>query len=167
MKIADLSNPLIDAGGLLFIGILLLGQLRARRVSVRRLWLIPVLLVVLTGFVIVENPPQDLSGWGWLALAFVVGLIVGAVRVAFVDVRRVDPKRGVLLVQSTLIGIVLWLAIWAARIIIRQVVGRTEPDASTAALVTAILLTFAVGNILAHAYSTYRTYLSTQRSVAW
>jgi hypothetical protein len=167
MKIADLSNPLVDLAGLLLIGVLLLGQIRTRRVSVRRLWLIPLLIIILTGIVIAANPPSDVSGWGWLGLALVIGLIVGAARVAFTDVRHVDPKTGALLVQSTLIGIVLWLVIWAARIIIRQVVGRSEPDASTAALVTAILLTFAVGNIVANAFSTYRAYLSTTRSVAW
>ena len=167
MKIADLSNPLIDIAGLMLIGILLLGQVRARRVNVRRLWLVPLLIIILTGLVIAENPPRDLSGWGWLALALVIGLVVGAVRVAFTDVRRVDPKTRVLLVQSTFIGLLLWLVIWAARIIIRQVVGHTEPDASTAALLTAILLMFAAGNIVATAFSTYRAYLSTTRSVAW
>jgi hypothetical protein len=92
---------------------------------------------------------------------------VGAARVAFTDVRRVDPKTGVLLVQSTRIGILLWLVIWAVRIIVRQVVGHTEPDSSTAALLTAILLMFAVGNIVAQAVSTYRAYQSTTRNVAW
>jgi Protein of unknown function (DUF1453) len=167
MKFAELSTPLFDIGGLLLIAVLLLGQIRTRRVSVRRLWLIPLVIIVLTVVVVASNPPRDLSGWAWFALALVVGLAVGFARVVFTDVRHVDPKTGVLLVQSTLVSILLWLAIWAARIIIRQVVGRTEPDASTVALVSGIMLTFAVGNVVSSSISTYRTYLSTKRSVAW
>jgi hypothetical protein len=167
MKIADPSNPLIDLAGLLFIGVLFLGQLRTRRVAVRRLWLIPLLIVILTGVVVASNPPRELSGWGWFGLALIIGLAVGFTRGAFTDVTRVDPSTGVMQMRSTQIGIALWLAVWAARIIIRQVVGRTEPDASTVSLVTGILLMFAVGSVVSNAVSAYRTYLSTRRSVAW
>jgi Protein of unknown function (DUF1453) len=167
VKIADLSNPLVDLAGLLFIGVLLLGQIRTRRVAVRRLWLIPLIVIILTGVVVALKPPADLSGWGWFGLALVIGLAVGFTRGAFTDVQHVDPRGGVMLMRSTDMGILLWLAVWAVRIVIRQMVGQSEPDASTASLVTQILLIFAVGTVVSNAVFTYRAYVSAKRSVAW
>ena len=167
MKVADLSNPLVDVFGLLLIGGLMVLQMRKRRVCVRRLWLIPALVIVLTCVTLLGHPPTDLVSWGWLGAALVVGLAVGLTRVALVDVHQVDPDTGQLQVQITQLGVLLWLAVFAARVVIRQVFGRSDPDASIVGLVTAIMLMFSVGNVVANAAATYRAYERAKRSLAW
>jgi hypothetical protein len=167
VRVADVANPLVDVVGLLLVGVLLVLQMRKRRVSIRRLWLIPVVVVVLTCATIVTKPPADLVSWGWLGLALVAGLVIGVTRVALVDVRSVDPAAGVLQVQSTQLGVLLWLGVFAARAIIRQVVGRSDPQASIVEVVVASMLMFSVGNVVANAAATYRAYDRARRSLAW
>jgi hypothetical protein len=167
VKILDLSNRLVDVGGLLLVGVLLLLQMRQRRVSVRMLWLVPAILILLTAFTLVRSTPSDLGAWGWIVLGLVLGLVVGLVRGTQFDVQRVDAQTGKMLVQNTQLGVLIWLVVFAARVAVRQVVGRSDPDPSTAGLVTSALLAFGVGMVVANALSTYRAYQSAKRSVAW
>jgi hypothetical protein len=167
VRVADLANPLVDVVGLLLVGVLLVLQMRQRRVSVRRLWLIPLLVVVLTGVTVGRNPPPDLLAWAWLGAALIAGLAIGVARAALVDVRHVDPEAGVLQVQNTQLGLALWLGVFAARTLIRQVVARSSPESATVELVTASLLTLSVGNLVANAAATYRAYERARRSLAW
>jgi hypothetical protein len=136
-------------------------------VSVRRLWLVPVILVLLTAVTLVRSTPSDLGAWGWLGLGLLLGLVVGLVRGTQFDVRAVDAEAGKLLVQNTQLGVLLWLVVFALRVVLRQVVGRSDPDPSTAGLVTSAMLAFGVGMVVTNALSTYRAYQSVKRSVAW
>ncbi|MBV9170699.1 MAG: DUF1453 family protein [Chloroflexi bacterium] len=167
MRIADLSNPLIDAAGLLLVGVLLLMQMRQRRVSVRRLWLVPLVLVLLTAVTLVRSTPGDLGAWGWIGVGLLLGLLVGFVRGTQFDVHRVDTDAAKLLVQNTQLGVMLWLVVFAGRVVVRQVVGRSNPDPSIAGLATSALLAFGVGMVVANALATYRAYQSRKRSLAW
>ena len=66
--IADASNPLVDLAGLLLVAGLLVHQIRRRRVSIRRLWLIPVALLAVTGWSLSVIHPSRSSGgscWYW------------------------------------------------------------------------------------------------------
>jgi hypothetical protein len=161
VKVADLTNPLIDIGGLLLIGALLALQLRRRQVSIKRLWVVPVVITGLSVFHLARNAPEGWSVWGLLLLSFLVGLAIGFARAQFVDVHKVDPERGVLLVQSSLLGVLVWFAVFVARVVLRQVVSRSGPDASTINLLTGCLLVLAAGTVLANAIWTYRLYART------
>ncbi|MBV9357978.1 MAG: DUF1453 family protein [Chloroflexi bacterium] len=161
MKVLDLTNPLIDLGGLLLIGVLLALQLRRRKVSIKRLWVVPVVITGLSLFHLARNVPEEWSVWGLLAAAFIGGLVIGFVRAQLVDIQHVDPRRGVLLVQSSLLGVLVWFAVFVARVVLRQVVSRSGPDASTINLVTGCLLVLAAGSVLANAIWTYRLYART------
>jgi hypothetical protein len=167
VRVADVANPLVDVFGVVLVGTLLVLQMRTRRVSVRRLWLIPALVVVLTVLTLGRNPPSDLLGWAWLGAALVAGLVIGLARVALVDVRHVDPDVGVLQVQNTQLGVALWLVVFLARAVIRQVVARSSPESATVDLVAASLLMLSVGNVVANAAATYRAYERAKRSLAW
>jgi hypothetical protein len=161
MKVADLTNPLIDIGGLLLIGALLAFQLRKRRVSIKRLWLVPAVIVALSVAQLARTAPEDWSVWGLLLLTFLLGLAIGFARAQFVDVHHVDPERGILLVQSSLLGVLVWFAVFVARIVLRQVVSRSGPDPSTVELLTGGLLLLAAGTVVANAIWTYRLYART------
>jgi hypothetical protein len=167
LRVADVANPVVDVFGLLLVGLLLVLQMRTRRVSVRRLWLIPVLVVVLSLLTLVRNAPPDLLAWAWLGAALIAGLVIGLARAALVDVRHVDPEAGVLQVQNTQLGVVLWLGVFAARAVIRQVVARSSPESATVDLVSASLLMLSLGNVVANAAATYRAYERAKRSLAW
>ncbi len=159
MKVLDLSNPLLDLAGLLLIGVLLAQQLRRRQVSIKRLWVVPVLITGLSLFHLARNVPEGWSVWGLLLLSFVVGLVIGFARAQLVDIHHVDPQRGVLLVQSSLLGVLVWFAVFVARVVLRQVFSRTDP--STINLVTGCLLVLAAGTVVANAVWTYRLYART------
>jgi hypothetical protein len=167
MWIADPSNPVVDLAGLLLVAGLLVLQTRRRRILIRRLWLIPVVLVAVTGWNLVRHPPEQLIGWVVLILALLVGVVMGSVRGALVDVHNVDTTSGALLVQNTRIGVVLWLVAFAARIAVRQIAGHTEADGSVLGVVMTALLFAALGGVVARSISMYFSYQSVKRSVAW
>ena len=161
MKVADLTNPLIDLGGLLLIGVLLALQIRKRQVSVRRLWVVPVVVTALSLLQLARSTPEGWTIWGLLVLCFLGGLVIGFARAQFLDIHKVDPERGILLVQSSLLGVLVWFAVFVARVVLRQVVSRSGPDPSTINLLTACLLLLAAGTVVANAIWTYRLYART------
>jgi membrane protein CcdC involved in cytochrome C biogenesis len=167
MWIADLTNPFIVlAGGLFVVGLLGL-QMRRRRVSIRGLWVTPVVLVALTVWTLIANPPDQSSGWLWLGLALCIGLVMGAVRGVLVDVRSVDTAKGALLVQNTRLGVLVWLVAFVGRIVVRQVAGRSDMDASALGVVTTALLVAALGVVISRSIAMYFAYQSLKRSMAW
>jgi hypothetical protein len=159
VKAFDLTDPLIAAGGLVLLGVLLVLQRRERRVSVWRVWLVPVLPAVLTGLSILRHRPASPWAWAWLGLGLVIGLSTGSVRSGLTRIRDVDRATGVLLVQPSLLAVLVWLVAFLARIVVRQVVGQRDPDPSTAGLVAAALLTATLGPVLARAVWVVRTYV--------
>ena len=159
MKVLDLTNPLIAVAGLVLVAILLRLQLRQRQISIKRLWVVPALIAVLTTVHLVGDPPGERSAWALLLVALLLGLAVGLARAQFVDIRHVDPTRGVLLVQSSLLGVLVWFAVFAARVVLRQVFA--DADRSTVQLLTESLLLVATGTVIANAIWTYRLYART------
>ncbi len=167
MWIADPSNPLIAVAGMLLVAGLLSLQFRRQRVSIRRLWVTPTVLVALTAWTLIQNPPPQASGWLWLGVALCVGLIMGAVRGVLLDVHRIDPTTGELLIQNTRLGVLVWLVAFIARIALRQVFGRSDLESSALAVVTTALLLAALGVVISRSISLYFSYQSVKRSMAW
>ncbi len=167
MSIADLTNPLVALAGVLLVASLLVLQIRRRRLSIRGLWLTPAVLVGLTAWTVIANPPPQSSGWLWLGLALCIGLVVGAVRGVLVDVHRIDTADGTMLVQNTRLGVLVWLVAFVCRIVVRQVMGRADPDTSALDGATAALLVAALGVVISRSISMYFAYQSVKRSMAW
>ncbi|HEY1295805.1 MAG TPA: hypothetical protein VGJ60_22235 [Chloroflexota bacterium] len=165
MKIITLSEPLLVAAALLLVSGLLVLQLRTRRLNVRIMWLVLAVLAGLTALVLSLNPP-DGSSWLWLLLAGGLGGLVGTTRGQLTDIRDADPDAGALLVQSTRIGVLLWSAALVARVVLRQVVGRSNPDGATVSLTTASLLVFAVADLLANTIAIHRAVQHVRRITA-
>jgi hypothetical protein len=167
MSIADLTNPLVAAAGVLLVAGLLVLQIRRRRLSIRGLWVTPAVLLGLTAWTLTANPPRESSGWLWLGLALGIGLVVGAVRGVLVDVHRIDTATGTMLVQNTRLGVLVWLVAFVGRIVVRQVIGRADPETAALDGATAALLVAALGVVISRSISMYFAYQSVKRSVAW
>jgi len=167
MWIADASNPVVDLVGVLLVAGLLVLQIRRRRVSIRRLWLTPAVLVAVTAWSLFQHAPEQITGWVWLVLALLIGAVMGSVRGALVDLHNIDPTTGAVSVQNTSLGVVVWLVAFLARIAIRQVVGHTQADGSVLAVAMTALLLAALGGVVARSISLYFSYQSVKRSMAW
>jgi len=167
MSLADLTNPLVAAGGVLLVAGLLLLQIRRRRLSIRGLWVTPVVLMGLTAWSLIANPPPQSWGWLWLGLALCIGLVVGAARGVLVDVHRIDTATGTMLVQNTRLGVLIWLVAFMCRIVVRQVISRADPDTSVLGGATTALLVAALGVVISRSIAMYFAYQSVKRSVAW
>jgi membrane protein CcdC involved in cytochrome C biogenesis len=167
MRVADLSNPFVAVAGVLLVAGLLVLQLRRRRVSIRGLWVPPAVLIAMTAWTLIANPPAQSSGWLWLGVALCVGLVTGAVRGVLIDVDRIDAATGTVLVQNTRLGILVWLVAFAARIVVRQVLGRSDLEGSALGVVTTALLVAALGVVISRSISLYFAYQSLKRSMAW
>jgi hypothetical protein len=122
---------------------------------------VPVVITLLSVAHLVRSVPVGWIAWGLMLLAFLIGLVIGLLRAQFVDIHNVDPERGILLVQSSLLGVLVWLAVFVARVVLRQVVGWSGPDPSTVDLLTGGLLLVAAGTVVANAIWTYRLYART------
>ncbi len=167
MWVADPSNPLVDLVGALLVAGLLVLQIRRRRVSIRRIWLTPVVLLAVTAWSLFSHPPAQTTGWLWLVLALLIGVVMGTVRGALVDVHHIDPATGALLVQNTNLGVVVWLVAFATRIAVRQVAGHSDLDGSTLGVVMTALVLAALGAVISRSISLYFSYQSVKRSMAW
>jgi len=167
MSLANLTNPLVAAAGVLLVAGLLVLQIRRRRLAIRGLWVTPAVLVGLTTWTLIANPPPQSSGWAWLGLGLCIGLVVGAARGLLIDVHRIDTETGTMVVQNTRLGVLVWLVAFACRIVVRQVIGRTDPDTSALGEATTVLLVAALGVVISRSISMYFAYQSVKRSLAW
>ena len=165
MKVVSLSEPLLVAGGLLLVGGLLFVQVRPRHVRVRRQWLVAAAVALVTSVVLSQRPPYA-SDWPWLAVAGIAGLVVGAMRANLSDTRAIDLAGDALDVQNTRLGVLVWGVALVARVGLRQVVGRSNPDDALIRLVTEGLLLFAVGNLVGNAASVQRIVDQARRRTA-
>jgi len=165
MKIVTLSEPLLAAAAIVLVAGLLLAQTRSRRVTMRRLWIVAGGIVILSGVLLSLRPPQS-SDWPWLAAAGLAGLVVGATRAALTSIRGIDAS-GAIDVQNSRLGVLVWCAALVGRVVLRQVVGRSDPDAAAVSLATASLLLFAVGNVLANTATLQRAARQARARLAW
>jgi hypothetical protein len=154
------------------IAIFVFRMTRPQRISVVRLWVMPVLLVVLTGFSIWgsyysemmrgEIPPP---AWEIAVVLFagaVLGVPLGVLRGRHSDVRPTD-RAGVMFVHSSPVIIVIWLCAFLARAGLRYVL----PGASTGASIWSDgLLAFAMAALITSYAAIYTKYRRLTQSPA-
>jgi hypothetical protein len=131
---------------------------RPQRMSVTRLWIAPIVLVILTIFSVfatqqfVATPPWE------LALAIVVGIAAG-IPVGILRGRHsavsATERPGVMFVNASWVTIVIWLGAFILRAALRAIYGYASP---TGVAVGDGALAFAVGAVVSSYYVIYSKY---------
>lgn len=137
---------------------------RPQRMSVVRLWLMPILLLVLTGVSIWGNayasammgqvPPPDWEVAVVLLLGAAMGVPLGLLRGRHSEVKPTD-RPGVMYVHSSAFIIIVWLAAYGARMALRLYLPHAQAGA---ALAGDGLLTFAMAALITSYYAIYKKY---------
>ena len=124
-------------------------MVRPQRISVTRMWLTPIILCGLTAWVIYANemlnPAPPIEIVLGLAIGGLLGIPFGALRGRHTDVRPTD-RRGVMYLGSSWVTLVILLAVFGFRFVIRTLMPHRG---SLAATVGDGLLAFAITYIAA------------------
>lgn len=146
------------------IALLVWRMARRQRISVTRLWVMPVILLLITGFSIWANmyatelqgqlPPPDWEVAGVLVLGAVLGVPLGFLRGRHSVVKPAD-RAGVMEVHSSPVIVIIWLAAFLARGAVRAFLPQAH---ASAALTADGLLAFAMAALIASYYAIYRKY---------
>lgn len=143
---------------IIVVALLLVRFIRPQRISVTRMWIQPIILVVLTAWVIYANEYLNPApGWE-IAVGLIAGAIVGIpfgiLRGWHTDVRPTD-KRGVMYLGSSWITIVIFIAAFGLRSVVRMAMPHRG---SLSSAVGDGLLAFAITFIAASYVIIFRKY---------
>lgn len=145
---------------------------RPQRMSVLRLWIMPVILLGLTLFSVWANnyasamagqaPAPNWETAGVLLIGAALGVPLGFLRGRHSEVRPTE-RRGTMYVHSSPLIIVIWLAVYLARQALRAFI----PHAGAATSLTGDgLLAFAVGALVTSYYAIYQKYRTVLQQAA-
>jgi len=132
--------------------------IRPQKISVTRMWVTPIFLCVLTGWVIYANqqlnpaPPSEIAIG--LLIGAICGIPFGILRGMHTDVRPTD-KRGVMYLGSSWITLLVFLAAFGLRYGVRTLIPQRG---SIAATVGDALLAFAIAFLVASYVVIFRKY---------
>lgn len=137
---------------------------RPQRMSVTRLWLMPVILLGLTGFSVWASvqaatmlghaPAPMWQVTGVLIVGALLGIPLGFLRGRHSQVRLTE-RPGVMYVQSSPVIIIVWLAAFVARTVVRAYLPHAQAGAE---LGGDGLLAFAMGALITSYYAIYKKY---------
>ncbi len=137
---------------------------RPQRMSLTRLWIVPIVLLALTGFSIWANTYASMlrgqlppAAWQIAALMIVgaaLGIPLGLLRGRHSDVKPTD-RPGVMYVRSSPVIIGIWLVAFLARAALRAFLPQAR---SGAALGGDALLAFAIAALITSYYAIYQKY---------
>lgn len=116
-----------------------------RKLDLKRLWVMPIVYVILIAFMFFALPPP-ITGLELVLAGLLAGLLVGWYRGRLIRIRR-DPQTGELLQKASPLAMLLLLAIIVLKVGARQVFGETAAmdPTSTASLMTDAFIGFALG----------------------
>ena len=138
--------------------ILIFRFVRPQRISVTRMWIQPIILVVLTGWVIYASEMLNPAPIWEIVVALIVGAIAGAplgiLRGMHTDVRPTD-RPGVMYLGSSWITIAIFIAAFGLRTVVRSAMPHRG---SLSGAVGDGLLAFAIGFIVASYVVIFRKY---------
>jgi membrane protein CcdC involved in cytochrome C biogenesis len=141
----------IGVAAIVVAGLILLlfrSTTRPRQVNLKRLWVAPVLMSLLTVAFLVETGPQGTT-WSWLALALAAGGGMGLLRGKTMTM-SVDPETLMLTVQGTPATIIFLIVLIGARLALRDAMIRNaQLWHLNAVLISEIFLLFAAGLLAA------------------
>lgn len=137
---------------------------RPQRMSVVRLWVMPVVLLALTAFSVYANmyasalqgemPPPYWQIAAVLIVGAALGIPLGFLRGRHSEVKPTD-RRGVMYVHSSPVIIMIWLAAFVARAALRSFLPHAQAGT---ALGGDGLLAFAMGALITSYYAIYQKY---------
>ena len=110
-------------------------NLRASRIRVQTLWILPLVLLAIAALSIGQSPPHDAIGVAILAAGLIAGVAAGWYRGKLTHI-TLDAESGVLTGKGSVIGLVLILALFIARYAVRTWT-QTHPDHSGIAVAIA------------------------------
>jgi hypothetical protein len=145
----SMNQMLITIGVIALVVLLRMGRgMRARKVRFETMWIGPVIVIALAGFVMYADPPHaSMVVYGSLFLAVLVGLVVGWARGRIVTV-TIDTETHELTSQMSPWGMLVLLAIIALRMGLRYALSsHMEQLHLSATLLTDGFLVFYVGMI--------------------
>lgn len=143
---------------LVVVVVLAVRMVRPQRISVTRMWVSPIILCLLTAWVIYANnmlnPAPPLEVVLGLVLGGIVGLPFGILRGVHTDVRPTD-RRGVMHLGSSWVTIVIFAAAFGLRYVVRMMIPLRG---SLTATIGDALLAFAIVFIAASYFVIFRKY---------
>ncbi|HVY32936.1 MAG TPA: hypothetical protein VG960_00820 [Caulobacteraceae bacterium] len=133
---------------LVALGLVILRNMRGRRLRVEALWVLPVIMVALAGFVLAAEPKPPLALAAGLALAPLVGAAVGWQRGRFTRI-ELDPTTHSFTSRASPAGMIFLVLLFVARFGLRAYVAQTARNPALTIAATDALLLFAVGLVCA------------------
>ena len=143
------SGPWVYLVPLIAVAMVVLRNSRERKLKVERLWIAPVAFLIITGLVLAAQPPPGLAMLAADLLALAVGATAGWWRGRLTHL-TVDPETHDLTSKTSPLGMLLVLALFAMRYILRTMGSQGASMLHVSALqVTDALMLFAVGLVCA------------------
>ena len=110
-------------------------NMRANRIQVGTLWVMPVILLLIAALTVAQSPPHDALGIAIVAAGTIGGAAAGWYRGKLTHI-TLDEETGVLTGKASAIGLILILGLMVARYAIRAW-AQTHPDKSGVAVAIA------------------------------
>jgi membrane protein CcdC involved in cytochrome C biogenesis len=154
-----------NIGSIVFLVVILvlLLQLRTRRVRLLGLVLMPIFMLLLTiPFIIVELFSGPL-GVVLLVVGFTVGAGIGVAIGSMMEV-KIDEKDGSMVLKGSLLAVLLWAAIIGLKIYGKDLLGGI--GLIDAGLITSTFLMLTVGMMISRRAFVYWRYLQMKKSIA-
>lgn len=146
------GTALLDLLAIVIVGYIAIRQFREKRLRVSRLWVLPALALLFSYAGIQGDLFDTAYSPAVIGAAFVIGLVAGGVRGALTKL-TVDAKAQSVTVKGTFLSVALWLALLGVKGVADFVLvasDKAETFAGLAtALVTAALLAFSLGAVIA------------------
>jgi len=127
------------------VGIRLRSMSRERPLDIRSLWIVPVIYLLLVGWMLFALPPT-IAGWALIAAGVAIGAVVGWHRAKMISIQR-NPETGELRQKASPLAMLLLVALIVLKLSARAIFGEaaaTQPG-SSAMLLTDALIGFALG----------------------
>jgi hypothetical protein len=153
-----------DISGVFFLVVILvlLLQLRTRRIRPPVLVIMPVLMLLLTVPFVVSELFTGPLGIALLTLGFIVGAGIGVAIGSMMEI-KIDEKDGRILLKGSLLAVALWAAIIGLKIYGKSLLGSIGlVDIN---MLTSVFLMVTIGSMIARRAFVYWRYLQMKKSL--
>jgi len=140
---------------LVIMVIILILQLRERKVKVRKLFVMPVFMVLATGAVIYTSASSSITAFALVAAGLAVGIGMGA---AIGSLMKVNiHEDGSMLLKGSILAVAVWIALIGVKILGKDTLGGT--GYINLSVLTSIFLAMALGAMVTRRAYVYREYM--------
>ncbi len=130
------------------LGLVMLRNMRGRKLRVQALWVLPVVMIGVTGYVLVNEPTPSLPVIAGLAVSILVGAAVGWQRGRLTRI-ELDPVTRRFTSRASPAGLIFVVLLFVVRFGLRAYVAQTQHNPAVTVAATDALLLFAVGLVAA------------------